>query len=412
MPTEIRQLRDDELDAFVRIGKAAYPGVLVGADELAERLRRTAGDREPAITQHGAFRDGELVGIMRFFDFTMAFHGLLLPVGGLGFVAVDMLQKKKQVAKEIVAAFLRHYRERGATMAALYPFRPDFYHQMGFGYGARLNVYRFATAAFPTGPRDRLRHLGRTDAAAILACHNRYVLRTHGLFLRGEALMDRMLEVPERRAVGYVEGDELRGYLLYQFQRGSHFIDNSLEIVELIAESPAALRQLCAFLYTQADQVARVVWHTHDDQLHQLVRDPRNGSNNLVMPVSHETNLQALGIMYRLIDTAGFFRAVANHRFGGASLTLAIELHDSFLPENQGTTVVRFEAGRPTVTPDARPDVRLTIAVEQLSSLVMGATDLRALLAYGLAEIDDPDYSGEVQRLFLSEARPSCLSVF
>jgi predicted acetyltransferase len=386
--------------------------VVVGADDLVERLRRTASDREPSIAQMGAFRDGELVGIMRYFDFSMAFHGLPLPVGGLGFVAVDLLHKKQHVAKEMVEAFLRHYRAQGATMAALYPFRPDFYQQMGFGYGARLNVYNLATAAFPDGPRDRLRHLGREDAAALLACHNRYVARTHGLFVRGEAVMARTLEAPERRCVGYVEGDAVRGYLLYQFQRGRHFIDNTLEIVELIAEHPAALRQLCAFVHTQADQVARALWNTHDDQVHQLVRDPRNGSGNLVMPVSHETNTQAIGIMYRLIDTAGFFRAVGAHRFGGESLTLAIDVRDSFLPENQGTVVVRFEGGRPSVEQEARPDARLTIGVAQLSSLVMGAADLRALLAYGLAEIDDPDYSGSVVRLFLSEARPSCLSLF
>jgi hypothetical protein len=116
--------------------------------------------------------------------------------------------------------------------------------------------------------------------------------------------------------------------------------------------------------------------------------------------------------MYRLIDTAGFFRALAGHRFGGASLVLALDVRDSFLPANQRQVVVRFEQGRPTLDPDARPDAHVSISVEHLSSLVMGATDFRALLAYGLAEIEEPGYSGEVHRLFLSEARPSCLSVF
>lgn len=412
MATEIRALRDDELDAFVRIGKGAYPGVVIGADELLERVRRTAGDRDPTITQVGAFRDGELVGVMRYYDFTMAFHGLMLPVGGVGFVAVDLLHKKEHVAKEMIAAYLRHYRGRGAPLAALYPFRPDFYRAMGFGYGSRLNAYRFPTAAFPAGPRNSLRHLSHEDAPAILACHNRYVARTHGLFVRGEALMRRIVEVPERRAVGYVAGGQIEGYLIYQFQRGATFIDNSLEVVELIAEHPAALRQLCAFIQTQADQVARVAWNTHDDQLHHLVSDPRNGSGNLHNPVSHETNAQGSGIMYRLLDTAGFFRAVAGHSFGGESLTLALDVRDSFLPENQGEVIVRFEGGRPTLDPAARPNARIAIGVEYLSSLVMGSAEFRSLLAHGLAEIDEPGYSGNVHRLFLSEARPMCLTAF
>jgi len=56
MTTEIRQLRDDELAQFVRIARAAY----------------------------GGFRNGELLGVMRYFDFMVSFHGIMLPVGGVG----------------------------------------------------------------------------------------------------------------------------------------------------------------------------------------------------------------------------------------------------------------------------------------------------------------------------------------
>jgi predicted acetyltransferase len=413
MSTEIRRLNADELEQFVPIARAAYPGVVMSPEDLAERLRRSEGGQDPAISSWGAFRDGELVGVMRYFDFTMSCHGELLPVGGVGFVAVDLLHKKEHVARDMIAAYLRHYREAGAPLAALYPFRPDFYRQMGFGYGARLNAYNLRTDAFPQGEKSRLRHLTRDDGAAILACHNRYVARTHGLFLRGEALMDRMLESAERRVVGYMAGETVQGYLIYQFQRGARsFIDNSLEVVELAAEHPAALRELLAFIRSQADQVQRVRWNTHDDQLHHLVSDPRNGSENLLAPVSHETNAQALGIMYRLLDTAGFFRALGGHSFGGQSLTLGIDVHDSFLPENDGQLVVHFAGGRPKLDHEAPPEAWISLSVEELSSLVMGAADFRSLLAYGLAEIDNPSYSGRVHRLFQSEARPMCLTAF
>jgi predicted acetyltransferase len=413
MPTEIRKLAGDELEQFARIARPAYPGVVVSPEDLVERLRRTEGGQDPAISSWGAFREGELLGVMRCFDFTMSCHGELIPVGGVGFVAVDLLHKKEHVARDMIAAFLRHYREAGAPLAALYPFRPDFYRKMGFGYGTRLNAYNLRADAFPQGERGSLRHLGRADAAAILACHNRYVAGTHGPFLRGEALMGRMLESPERRVVGFMAGEEVQGYLIYQFQRGARsFIDNSLEVVELAAEHPAALRELLAFIRSQADQVQRVIWHTHDDQIHHLVSDPRNGSENLLMPTSHETNAQGVGIMYRLLDTAGFFRAMGGHSFGGQSLTLGIDVHDSFLPENDGQLVVHFAGGRPKLDHEAEPEVWISLSVEHLSSLVIGSADFRALLAYRLAEIDNPSYSGRVHRLFQSEARPICLTAF
>jgi predicted acetyltransferase len=116
--------------------------------------------------------------------------------------------------------------------------------------------------------------------------------------------------------------------------------------------------------------------------------------------------------MYRLLDPAGFFRALSGHSFGGESMTLAITVRDDFSPEAAGEVVVRFDQGLSHVDPSAAPEARLSIDVAHLSSLVMGATDLRTLLRYGLAEIDDPGYSGRVHRLFLSEARPVCLTPF
>ncbi|MEI7770970.1 MAG: sterol carrier protein domain-containing protein, partial [Chloroflexales bacterium] len=201
-------------------------------------------------------------------------------------------------------------------------------------------------------------------------------------------------------------------YMAYAFRNRANFITNDIEVRELVYEHPAALAEIMAFLHTQADQIANVVLDLQDDQLHQVLRDPRNGSGNLFPSVYHETNAQGLGIMYRVIDTPGLFAALAGHDFGGQSLTLALELRDSFLPENDGETLLRFRDGRAEPAPGARPDVRLRVSVEHFSSLIMGVTGLDALRRYGLAEIDDPNYSGKVRRLFDSPAAPVCLSAF
>jgi hypothetical protein len=116
--------------------------------------------------------------------------------------------------------------------------------------------------------------------------------------------------------------------------------------------------------------------------------------------------------MYRAIDTPALFAALAGHDFGGQSLSLALELRDSFLPENDGETLLHFRDGLAELAPGAAPDVRLRLGVEHFSSLIMGAVGLDALRRYGLAEIDDPNYSGRVRRLFDSPAQPICLTAF
>lgn len=413
MTSAIRPLDATELPRFAQIVLGAYPSMTVSPADLAERLARGMSQDDPPTTLYGLFRDGELLGGMRLFDFTMFYHGISVPVGGVGLVAVDLLHKKEHVAKELIGFYLRHYRERGTPLAALYPFRPDFYRAMGFGYGTKLNHHRLRPDSFPAGgDRSRLRHLTREDGPALLACYQRYAQSTHGLFARGATWVQRTFDDAEKRVLAYAEGEELRGYMVYQFKRGAQFLDNDIQVVEWAYESPAALAALCAFLRSQADQVAAVVLDTQDDQIHQLVRDPRNGTGNLHPSVYHETNAQALGIMYRLLDAGGLFRALAGHQFGRESLTLGIALRDSFLPEQGGALTVRFAQGRPELAPEAAPAAQITLDVASLSSLLMGAADFRSLVSYGLAEIDDPNYIGAIHRLFLSEASPVCLTAF
>lgn len=414
MSTEIRVLQDDELARFAQIAKGAYPSFTLTTEELTQRLLQSRAD-DPISESYGIFRDGQLLGGMRLFDFTMSYHGIAVPVGGVGLVAVDLLQKKRGVAKDLIAFFLRHYRERGAPFTALYPFRPDFYRQMGFGYGSKLGHYRLRPASFPRGPvPTHLRFLAREDAPALLACYNAYAARTHGLFQHQELHFTRVFDDPERQVLAYCQGETIRGYMIYKFQHGATFLENNIEVLALICDDPAAMGEFCSFLHSQADQITTVILNTQDDQIHHLVHDPRNGSGNLFPSVYHETNGEGVGIMYRVIDLAGFFQAVAGHPFGGGygSLTLAINLADSFLPEAAGSVTVRFQDGRPTVDPAAAPDARISLSVEQLSPLLMGSATFYGLLRYGLAEIDNPYYSEEVHRLFLSAARPVCVTPF
>lgn len=412
MTSEIRALTESDLPRFAQIVAGAYPSMTMSVEALAERMAAGMGKDDPPTELYGLFRDGELLGGMRHFDFSMFYHGIPMPVGGVGLVAVDLLHKKEHVAKELISFYLRHYRKRGAPWAALYPFRPDFYRKMGFGYGTRLSHYELRPASFPAGSRAGLRHLSREDGPALLACYQRYAERTHGLFQRAGSWLQRTFDDTAKCVLAYEEGGTLRGYMIYQFQRGAQFLDNNILITEWASETPAALAAFCAFLNSQADQIATVILDTQDDQIHHLVHDPRNRSGNLHPSVYHETNAQGVGIMYRLLDTAGFFHAAAAHRFGSESLSLGISVRDSFLPENAGDLVVRFEKGRPSLAPGETPQTRIALDISELSALLIGAADFRTLLGYGLAEIDDPNYSGVVHRLFLSEARPVCLTAF
>src|SRR5258706_13643464 len=135
--SEIKLIPEQNYEAFVTIAANAYPSFKVASEDDRQRLiqRFRAWTADPTSHTYGLYRDGQLLGGMVLFDFMMKLLSAKASAGGVGMIAVDLLHKKEKVAYELVQYFLHYYKARGTTIATLYPFRLDFYRQMGFGAG-------------------------------------------------------------------------------------------------------------------------------------------------------------------------------------------------------------------------------------------------------------------------------------
>mgnify|MGYP006277368827 CR=1 FL=1 len=416
--TDIRVLTAKELDAFTRIAANAYPRFgWYDPDRRASLLQRLRAMHEddPSVRFVGLFRDGRLLGGMRLHDFSMNFFGAMMPVGGVGMVAVDLLHKKQHVGKELLEYFLRTCRAQNAPLALLYPFRPDFYRKMGFGYGPKKSRYRVHPDALLRGDHPvHLRYLSKDDVPALLACYQHYAQQTHGMIARTERDFERLLGKSEIRVIGYEADGVIQGYMAFTFAStcDENFLRNDLHVAELLYESRESLAELLTFLAIQRDQVERIIIETLDDDFHFLLDDPRNDDPALINSVYHPTNVQGVGLMYRVLDVSALFTALRHHNFGGQTCRLRITLEDTFLPENAGSTLVAFGAGHATVIDTADADVDIHLNVADFSSLVVGAVDFKRLHTYGRAQISDVEYLETIQRLFAAARPPICMTGF
>jgi predicted acetyltransferase len=395
----------------------AYPGINLVTEADRERfLQRTEQMlAEPSVKNWGLFADDALLGIMRLFDFEMTLHKTPVLVGGVGGVAVDLAHKKQKVARDMIQFFLRHYREKGAALTALYPFRPDFYRQMGFGHGTKMNQYRVKPTSLPRTRMDDVAFLTDGDRDGVVACYGRYTTQTHGMFARHDYTWDAVFTEPSIRIAGYKQDGLIEGYIIFAFQPGKaqHFMSNELLVRELVYETPEALAQLLTFLHLQADQIARIIFHTQDDSFHFLLHDPRLDDEFMMRPtLYHESNKQGVGLMYRVVNVPRFFEQLADHDFGGQTCRLKVTLHDSFLPENEGDWVVGFVNGRAQLLSSTHYDAAIELNVSEFSSLVMGTIDFDQLLEYRLASISDASVIGTVTRLFRTSQKPICMTNF
>lgn len=414
--SEIRVLADDELAQFASIASNAYPGFeRITEEQVKEDVDRlmTIQHEDPLTSFYGLFRDGELLGGMRLHDFQMQLYETRVPAGGLGLLAVDLLHKKEHVAKELVQFFLNHYRQRGVNLALLYPFRPDFYRQMGFGYGAKMHQYRVRPDSLPrAGAKQQVTLLTQDESEALWSCYHRVVARTHGLIEKSDFDLRRLFSNRRVRIAGYWEEGRLLGYMVFLFKKGEHFLLNDIDVRELIYETPEALHGLCAFLHAQADQIQTIILNLQDEDFHFLPADPRDGSDALVPSVYHQSNVSGVGLMYRVLNVKGLFRQLSEHRFGDCTCRIKLRVEDSFLAENAGEWVIDFQAGRPRIEPGGPYDVEVRLDVASFSSLVMGVIPFRRLYEFGLATLSDPDMLAVVDRVFHTPVKPICTTGF
>jgi predicted acetyltransferase len=415
--SQVRELSEADLDDFIAILANTYPTFQLNTEEDRQRMKQRLLARmaEPTNHLYGLYREGKLLGGMLLFDFTMNCLSIRAKAGGVGLVAVDILHKKAHVAKDLITFFVKYYKDRGATLALLYPFRPDFYKKMGFGYGTKMHQYRVRPDDLPGGgAKQNVAYLQQDDKQLLLDCYNAYLAETHGMIEKSAFELNSLFTNSENRIVGYKKDGSVSGYVVFTFKSAKHdnFGLNDLHVKEFIYTDREALAGLLAFLRSQSDQINRIFFNTQDEYFHYLLRNPRNGSDNLIPHVYHESNTQGVGLMYRVIDTPGIFRLLAGHSFGDQSCRLKLTVDDDFFPENDTSTIIDFANGRPQITADSDGAVEMRLCVADFSSLIIGAVRFKNLYAYGLVDVSDPSAVATIDHLFRTEQKPICTTPF
>lgn len=414
MKSIIRPLSEAEHIEFIRLKLKSFPR-LGGFDDstVDEVLTDFESKIEKGVrrTPQGLFRNGELLGGMYFSDLSLNFHDEIVLMGGLGSVATDLLHKKEAVAREMITYFLEHYEAKGAAITSLYAFRLDFYRKMGFGFGAKTNQYRIVPTTLPRRNKSDLVYLEQDDLPMILACYNRYAKQNHGMIVHAEGWWTNLTK-KEMLTIGYLQNNQLKGYCTFEFIKGDHnpYWFN-IKIHHFIYENKEAFSQLIGFLASQIDQAGHIIFETQDDDFHFMMDYPTN-SRGYEIELHHQSNVQEVGISYRVINVSRVFDLLIEHNFSNANLKLKITIRDSFYPKNDGSTLVYFTDGSALVeTVHSDFDVEITMDIAEFSSLIMGAVGFKKLYHYGLASITDKMYILTIDKMFAAP-KPICISKF
>jgi predicted acetyltransferase len=409
----VKKLKLIDLPQMADISVKAYPGFQYPAKVQYVNRIKEIQQNSPNINFYGCFTAEELLGVMRIHDFQMNFRNKFFPVTGIGGIAVDLLHKKEKVCKKLIEYFIDYANKKDAPLTILFPFRPDFYYNMGYGYGAPLFQYNLLPSAFPRGnSKEHLQYIDINNVDLIVNFYNEAAQKQHGLCLKDSSDFEGFLKKQGNFIIGYKNGNKLEGYLIARFVKAhkTNFVINDLEILEFLYSDKNAFLEFSTFLNSQSDQVKRIVYNTFDPEFFHLVNDVRTGSDYLFPSVFHESYSAGIGIMYKITDLKKFLSSTEN--FGKVNVKVKFVVSDSFSQKNDRVITAHFRNGKPAIIKTADYDVELRMNIAEFSSMIMGAVTFKQCYKHGLAEISDIKYLERIHKLFYLETKPQCLNWF
>ncbi len=420
MKQQIKEMTVAQVGEFIDVIRNAYPSMSIHSDEDRQKaIDRTVYQLKNKETYlYGLYRDDRLLGGMGLHNYVMTLRGRQIPTGGGGMLGVDLAHKKEHVARDLVKFFFDHYRRQDYSMAIFWPFRHDFYRDMGAGYGATGMHHRFKPSQLPRGKgKEHIRELTIDDAAAIADCVNRVGSHINGMIRDTEAGYRQWFDLRKNmRWYGFVRDGKVLGFMNFVFQKGSSgsFLHNEIQIMQWVSDDRAVLMEMVDFLRAQADQIEMISYTSYDPDFHHLLLDPRNDSRRIYFPVSHEIAAGTLGVMYRVLDTEKLFAQMTADSFNNMDVTIGMHLEDDFIDDNTGYYRVTFTPGEAPQVLREQGDIDATIrlGVADFSSMVMGSVDFRSLHLYGRVEIDDERKIDLINRIFHTTTRPYCILPF
>lgn len=414
---QIRPIGPADVEQYLEVYLNAYPAFKSLDDECRQFYReKTVRDmtEDKEVDFVGMFEGEKLIATMKLVNFQMNNYGKMQPAVGLMSLAVHPLFKKQGVALAMVRYYEAYAAER-SDVAVLLPFRMDFYRKMGYGLGGKMDEYHIPTLHLPKcKDLSHIRLLSRGDIDAVLACHTEFAKANHGMLAKYEEEIRDMRADESTIRVGYEEDDKLAGYAAYHFEQASdvNYTMNRIVVDELIYSDGTVLRALLGYLRNQADLAETIVIRSGEEDFYHLLPDAADVSGNYIPFGYLQTNVSAMGNMYKILDPEKFVAHTDYRQFPQIDRTVRFRYLDEMAGEEK-TLTVAFAAGKwSAASPETTPDATVTCAMSDLSALLMNCGRLASFVRLGVMTIDKPEETPVLDMLLYYNQKPFSNSDF
>lgn len=309
--------------------------------------------------------DGKVVGTFVILDMTCTRGPLAeFKTGGIAAVAVAPEARQSGVGGAMMRWSLRHMREKGYVLGALYAFRESFYRK--FGYEVCGMRYRITCpqARLPRWPAELpVRRIGYKHLDAIKPCYERFARQRSGMNVRTDLHWRRIIIDDQVKTI-YAVGDPVEAYALLEHDETFW---NEQSIQELVWTTERGYSSIMSFIGQLASNKTSASWNEP--------RDSPFVARCLDQGIRVESEKP---IMFRLLDPEAALRQLSAEASGEFSL----EIDDPDLPENRGPWQVVYGPQEPArVAKSERSS--LTLTARQAVQAILGQPSLSDLARHG-----------------------------
>jgi len=301
-------------------------------------------------------------------------RGQVHDMAGIASVASHPSARRRGLVRGVVERLLRQARDEGATVSALYPFRPSFYARFGYVGTPRHRIAVFAPEGLSHLVRAELpgeveRLTMRDGFAEWQGLQQRLLGERHGFAVFDEARAAEFREDKRWMAIARVDG-EVVGAVPYRVAA----YGGELLASDLLTTGPLGQALLLQFFGRHVDQVARVRVRVSTDEVPELW-----GTDLVVTTEGKVDYPRHGGPMVRVLDLP----ALTGTAVGDGDVTIEI-------PEDDlvgGVWRLTGENGRLTVAKGTSfPAARLSVG--GFSALLYGVLDPIEVTTRGLGQVD------------------------
>ena len=330
----------------------------------------------------GCFDGEELVSQVAVYPLKANVYGSIYPIGFVTSVCTYPEYTGRGIMKRLMRQSLMHMRERKQPLAMLFPYSIPLYRKMGWEIISNKISFTVKDRQIPSKAKAP-GYVRRVDweNRDFMNLHARFAGATHGCLFRNSLAWEEYWRWDEDDtfvAIYYDVHDTPTGYMVYLIK------DDIMHIKEMIYLDREA--QMGLWEYIRA---------------HESMIDEVRGNSYFNEPIAFEMDDGDIRemirpyIMGKIVDVEQFFRLYPC-RPDEPGAGFAFEIEDEFLPWNQRTLPVWFEAGKCEIRPNANfPHIRLSIAT--LTTLLMGYKSAAKLYRMGriaaeerhIARLDD-----------------------